>query len=118
MGDVIEACAKKSQKFARRTALRAFLAFKGHRGCIDSRDYPTLELCEQLLDRVCESWTKRHICSSVAIKVWQQYFVAKHKDPQEVVERLSKWMPLWCDRTTPSMLVKVLTSHGWALFDG
>jgi len=65
--------------------------------------------------------SRKPICSSVAIQVWQQYFeLVCGSGPQGVdlaARQILRWMPLYSDATTPSALLKALSKRGWILID-
>lgn len=111
----VEACSERSQKYSWNTAVHAFFAYQR---TMHARDFPTPEARSELLKRILASWQRPPICSAVAIKVWQQHLVFTHpEDPDGAATSILKWMPLWCDATTPSAMVKTLTHHGWSLYE-
>lgn len=113
--ECVEAGVRASQKYSWQTAVSAFIAYQKE---IDQSKYADKESRERLLEHLQESWGKPPICSAVAIKTWQRYLLARYdEDPDEAVKRILRWMPLWCNTTTPSALVKTLTHCGWALAD-
>lgn len=112
----VKACAKVSQQWSKATAVRA-LAAKRER--IDPDDYEGSEGRKQLMSELGSSWSSRPICSSVAISIWQRYFLflcCNRPDGLDITAQLIlRWMPVRCDRTTPSALLKVLSTCGWSL---
>jgi len=113
--EALEACAWRSQEYSWSTAVHAFLAYQRS---MRMGDYPTSQARVELLEQIRASWDRPPICSAVAIKVWQQYFDALHSDsPDDAARCILHYMPVWCDATTPSSLVKTLTHHGWSLYE-
>jgi len=113
--EALEACAQRSQEYSWNTAMQAFFAYQRS---MRAEDYQTPELREELLDKIRSSWKRPPICSAVAIKVWQQYFDLLHSDnPDDATTCILRYMPVWCNATTPSSLVKTLTFHGWSLYE-
>lgn len=112
----VTACAKVSQQWSKATAVRALAA---KRDRIDPHDYDGLHGRKQLMSELCTSWSSRPICSSVAISIWQRYFLllCNHRpDGIDITaQMILRWMPVRCDRTTPSALLKVLSTCGWSL---
>mmetsp|Transcript_136767 Transcript_136767/g.346424 ORF Transcript_136767/g.346424 Transcript_136767/m.346424 type:complete len:390 (-) Transcript_136767:46-1215(-) len=113
--EALEACALRSQEYSWNTAVHAFLAYQRS---MHVEEYPTSEERIELLDQIRASWERPPICSAVAIKVWQQYFDSLHSDdPDDAAICILHYMPVWCDATTPSAMVKTLTYHGWSLYE-
>lgn len=111
--DVLDACAAKSKRYSWGTAAGAFFAYQRS---LHAGDYSGEEARAALLQRLCESWERPPICAAVAITVWQQYLLASSSEQDEATQRILRWMPLWCNRTTPSAMVKTLTHHEWGLY--
>jgi len=94
----------------------AFSAFTSRRECLDLASYPDAESRKVLLKELRERWSRPPICSSVAIMVWQNYFLASCSDREDLaVQHILHWIPVFSDQTMPSMLLRVLTRHGWIL---
>merc|ERR1712190_447248 len=97
--------------------VRGFLA---NRGGIDPEHFRDEESRAALLKEIRERHENRPICASVAIKVWQVYFQLRNANAgaradDKTVKDILKWMPLYCDATLPSTMVKVLAECGWTL---
>lgn len=112
----LDVCARESKRWSKATAIKAITA---GRRCLSAEEHSDPESRSQLMDELRRSWDKKSICSSVAIKVWQKYFeMSCSSDSQGVdlaVQRILRWMPVFSDRTAPSMLLKTLSTHGWVL---
>jgi len=106
-----------SQAWGLSTALRAMSSGQER---LDPLDYPDPASRAALLQALRECWASRPICSSVAILVWQSYFeiasslAGPHAEDMAATQIL-RWVPLLSDQTTPSGLLKVLTTCGWVL---
>lgn len=111
--EALKACAERSQKYSWNTAMHAFFAYQRS---MDAEHYQTPEVRMELLSKIRASWERPPICAAVAIKVWQQYFDFLHSDSaDDATLCILNCMPVWCDATTPSSMVKTLTYHGWSL---
>jgi len=114
---VVDKASAQSKSYGRITALEALVssAPKLHR-----TDFPNAASRHRLFEDLVKRWERPPICSSVVIKVWQMYFEdvfssAGNWATDLAVQHILEWIPLWCDKTTPSMLVKTLTESGWML---
>jgi hypothetical protein len=113
--------ASRAQKYGRRQAVKAFLSLAvtpGNRMMIQPKKFPTPQHRAQLLRDLRKRWGQRPICAALCVKVWQMYFEllgreAGHED--RALKEILRWMPVYCDRITPSALMKVLTERGWEL---
>jgi len=100
-------------------------AFVSNRGILRPANYPTEESRKALLARLKCRWARGHICSSVAVEVWQRYFELRScKDAALGIDAadaaavdILRWVPLKADKATPSRLVKALTMSSWHLRD-
>eukprot|EP00929_Paragymnodinium_shiwhaense_P069494 TRINITY_DN35043_c0_g1_i1.p1 TRINITY_DN35043_c0_g1~~TRINITY_DN35043_c0_g1_i1.p1 ORF type:complete len:496 (+),score=56.09 TRINITY_DN35043_c0_g1_i1:146-1633(+) len=117
----IQDSAEESKRWGLRTALKAITSKKES---LDAADYATPDSRVQMIEELEKSWHQRPICSSVAIKVWQRYFLLLNGccgTNKAATERAAcdilKWMPCRSDRTAPSTLIKVLSRSGWVLRD-
>jgi hypothetical protein len=112
----IELCARNSQSWSKKTALKAITA---RRKSLDPEDYKSTESRAKLMADLRSRWEQRPICSSVAILVWQRYFELSsgtgRKGENLAVEQILRWMPVFNDTTAPSALVNVLSTCGWVL---
>jgi len=111
---------KESKCWSKTTALRAVLTtFGGQRHSLDPEKYDGPESRAELMAMLTESWKARPICPSVAIMVWQRYLVMVSGNGPDRLDTAAKhvlrWMPLRCDRTSPSAMLKVLSTCGWSL---
>jgi len=116
------------------TALKAVFSKSG---ILDASQFLDAKARALLLPRLRDRWARGHICSSVAIEVWQRYFEMLHgvkaaaafagggsgtEERQEALDAAAvadilRWMPLKADLATPSRLVKALTACHWCLRD-
>eukprot|EP00929_Paragymnodinium_shiwhaense_P079388 TRINITY_DN41320_c0_g1_i1.p1 TRINITY_DN41320_c0_g1~~TRINITY_DN41320_c0_g1_i1.p1 ORF type:complete len:407 (-),score=72.10 TRINITY_DN41320_c0_g1_i1:127-1347(-) len=111
--------ASHSKKWSLKTAAKAYLSMRaGKESGLHVEDYSTPEEREGLMVTLAETWRKKPICASVPIKVWQMYFNYTSRTTDEAAQATLKYMPLLCDRTTPSLLASKLTSKGWVLLEG
>merc|ERR1712187_283199 len=120
---VVEELADDSKRYGWRTAIRAWMDSQA--ACQRrSHAFPTAGTFEKktgdaplpFLQRLEESWKSAPICATVAIKVSQKYFVDLYgDDPQEAAEQILRFMPCWCDATTPSRMTAILTRGDWEL---
>jgi len=111
--------ASQATHYGKRQAVKAFMATLLHRdNCIDPDDYQDLGSRIALREELHARWEARPICSSLCIKVWQMYFEllgrASGSVEKGIIETL-RWMPVYNDKTTPSVLLKILTRCGWQL---
>eukprot|EP00442_Polarella_glacialis_P020347 CAMPEP_0115163930 /NCGR_PEP_ID=MMETSP0227-20121206/72767_1 /TAXON_ID=89957 /ORGANISM="Polarella glacialis, Strain CCMP 1383" /LENGTH=251 /DNA_ID=CAMNT_0002576259 /DNA_START=46 /DNA_END=797 /DNA_ORIENTATION=+ len=116
----LEEGGKVSKCWSKTTALRAVLTtFGGQRHSLDPEKYDGPESRAELMAMLTESWKARPICPSVAIMVWQRYLVMVSGNGPDRLDTAAKhvlrWMPLRCDRTSPSAMLKVLSTCGWSL---
>jgi len=115
--EAIELCARNSQSWSKKTALKAIAA--GRMSRLNAGKYATSESRTKLMEELRSRWEERPICSSVAILVWQRYFQLAAGDSPEgdnlAVEQILQWMPVFNDTTAPSALVNVLSTCGWVL---
>jgi len=110
--EAVRRCAETSKKWSRMTAVTAITA---RRDGLDPQDYVDAEARAALLEDLRQSWDRRPICSSVAIKVWQTYFELASDGADAAVQAILRWMPVLSDKTAPSALLKTLSTHGWVL---
>uniref|UniRef100_A0A7S1SEB1 Uncharacterized protein n=1 Tax=Alexandrium catenella TaxID=2925 RepID=A0A7S1SEB1_ALECA len=110
----MEHCARESRRWSKGTAIKAITA---KRSCLRAHEYAEPEARLELMEDLRRSWCKKPICSSVAIKVWQKYFEMStgQQGTDLAVQRILRWMPVFGDRTAPSMLLETLSTHGWML---
>lgn len=118
----VQQAAAVSKEYGWSTAIRASMQhFSSAKPALDAADYPSPVLRWALLGKLCQEWDSPPICSSVPIKVWQQYFVAvfgeaKTPNAEDVaVQHILSYIPLVPDATSPSTLVTELTKCGWVL---
>jgi len=114
---VIHKASAESKSYGRFTALEALVAGTPK---LRRADFPNVASRRRLFKDLIKRWERPPICSSVVIMVWQMYFAALFSDAGSwaadlAVQHILEWIPLWCDKTTPSMLVKCLTESGWLL---
>lgn len=112
----VGAMAAISEPWNHLTGLKALgtMTVSNKRAKISESDYSS---SHELVQAVRRSWATGPICSSVAVKTWQKYFELKFSsDVNQAAGHLLKYMPLWCDKTTPSMLTKVLSTRHWLLY--
>jgi hypothetical protein len=108
-----------ARSYGKRQAVRSFLSQARLRGApqlLEPKDFPTAESRAALKTSMHQSWEARPICCSLCIKVWQMYFELLGKaagEPDGAVREVLQWMPVFADRTTPSALIKALSSRGW-----
>lgn len=112
--EVIDAAAAASQKYGKRTAVRSALAGLADAGFINEASHPDKL---KLLEDIRKSWDNKPICASVAIRCWQQYFDQASDSPEEAAQEILTYMPHWCHKSTPQLMVKTLTTRGWVLID-
>jgi len=109
-------CAAESQKWSKMTAIRALSA---KRAAINQADFADARSRQDLMQDIRKRWNKKPICSSVAIQVWQKYiemlFSGSAESTDLAAQQILRWMPVYSDQTTPSMLMKVLSQCGWML---
>jgi len=115
--EVIDKAASKSVRYGKRTAVRSVITGIFHMESIHSENYSTPEMREELLDRIKKSWKERPICATVAVQCWQRYLLKTSDDNEEALQQIVRYMPHWCHKSTPSALVKSLTTTGWVLSD-
>mmetsp|Transcript_28812 Transcript_28812/g.66417 ORF Transcript_28812/g.66417 Transcript_28812/m.66417 type:complete len:369 (+) Transcript_28812:56-1162(+) len=111
--------ASQATSYGKRQAVKAFMATLLHRdNRIDADEYQDLGSRIALREELHARWEARPICSSLCIKVWQMYFEllgrASGSVEKGIIETL-RWMPVYNDKTTPSVLLKTLTRCGWQL---
>jgi len=114
---VVHKASAQSKSYGRITALEAFVAGTPK---LRRADFPNVASRHRLFEDLIKRWERPPICTSVVIMVWQMYFAALFSGAGNwaadlVVQHILEWIPLWCDKTTPSMLVKSLTESGWML---
>jgi len=114
---VVKRATAQSKGYCRITAVRAFVSAQGK---LKQVDFPDALSRQELLKKIRRRWESPPICSSVAITVWQMYFDEMSRDAGHwatdlAVQHILEWIPVFCDNTTPSMLVKTLTESGWVL---
>jgi hypothetical protein len=112
----IDQCARESQRWSKKTALKALAARpKG----LNPDKYTDAESRGKLMAQLRTRWEQRPICSSVAILVWQRYFelVAGPMPDSDnlAAQQILRWMPVLNDKTLPSGLVNILSTRGWVL---
>lgn len=104
------------------TAYGAFTALRGglmaNHAELMGHNFLTPQKREELLRKLQKHWTSKDICASVAVKVWQMYFLAVGEKMAEdgedwALRQILKFMPLYSDQITPSELIRVLTMHDW-----
>lgn len=116
--EAMEKCADGSRTWGLNTALSAFTST---RECLDSANYPDVASRKALLLDMRERWARPPICSSVAIMVWQNYFLLEcctgdeSRSEDMAVQSILDWIPVFSDQTVPSMLLRALTQRGWVL---
>lgn len=115
--EVVEKAAEESQKYGKWTAVQSVIGGLTRGAKIDKIEGASTEAQTQLLESIHKSWESRPICATVAIKCWQKYFESTCETPEEAVQEIMKYMPLWCDRTPPSFLATEMTKRGWILLD-
>jgi len=118
-GTAIGLCAEVSRRWGKSTAIRALTS--RHGACLKPEDYAGPASRAELMEDLRARRSRKPICSSVAIQVWQQYFeLVCGSGPQGVdlaARQILRWMPLYSDATTPSALLKALSKRGWILID-
>jgi len=120
--EVVEELRGQSEKWSLATAAKAYLSmrFLKHDG-IDPADVQGGQAREKMMDALESSWekgAKQPICASVPIVVWQVYLMRMAHSRDEAAKLILQYMPLFCDKTTPSLLASHLGSQGWVLLDG
>mmetsp|Transcript_19814 Transcript_19814/g.35252 ORF Transcript_19814/g.35252 Transcript_19814/m.35252 type:complete len:389 (+) Transcript_19814:64-1230(+) len=121
--ETVKERAEHSMKYGKATAVKAWLhqRLQQNFGIADRarpRDYNTPEAREKLMERYEKSWEKAPICASVAVKVWQKYFLNIHGGNKDAAALdIMKYMPCFCQAITPSQLTEVLASCGWQIVD-
>lgn len=111
----------KAQRYGRRQAVKAFLSLAmtpGNRMEIKPKEFGTPKRRARLLRDLHKRWSRRPICAALCVKVWQMYFELLGREAgqeDKALTEILRWMPVYCDRITPSALVKVLTERGWEL---
>mmetsp|Transcript_10220 Transcript_10220/g.26352 ORF Transcript_10220/g.26352 Transcript_10220/m.26352 type:complete len:422 (-) Transcript_10220:153-1418(-) len=112
----VEQSAEASKRWSRRTAISAITA---RRSRLEAGDYADVSDRARLMEDLKRRWSKGPICSSVAIQIWQRYFeLAFGSGPggeDLAVRHILQWMPVLCDKTAPSALLKALSTCGWAV---
>jgi len=110
--------AEASKKWSKRTALSA-VARRSKKVHLKHEDYSEPALRLELLQDLRRRWDSGPICSSVVIQTWQRYFeleAGPETDTSEVVvQRILQCMPVLCDRTKPSALLRALSTSGWVV---
>lgn len=108
--------------YGRGHAVKAFmnqLRRHGHAQIIDAGDYPNTTSRCALLEKLHTTWGAPPICASLCIKVWQMYFELLAREGGQKgdagVGEILQWMPIYCNQTTPSALLKALTARNWEL---
>lgn len=114
----VRLCAGDSKKWSKRTAVSAIIA----RRCnLNPQDYCDMAARSLLMEDLRRRWSKRPICSSVAIQIWQRYFdLVSGSGPTGTdlaAQQILRWMPVLSDKTAPSALLNVLSISGWVLRD-
>eukprot|EP00746_Dinoflagellata_sp_MGD_P157157 gnl/MRDRNA2_/MRDRNA2_86121_c0_seq2.p1 gnl/MRDRNA2_/MRDRNA2_86121_c0~~gnl/MRDRNA2_/MRDRNA2_86121_c0_seq2.p1 ORF type:complete len:364 (+),score=48.65 gnl/MRDRNA2_/MRDRNA2_86121_c0_seq2:514-1605(+) len=112
-----------SKKWSLATAVQALVADRTNRESYHIEKYEDdPEARALLLEKIERSWTRKPICSSVAIAVWQCYLLsawtAAAPGPEgedKAVEDILRWIPLICGRAAPYDLMKTLSKCGWQL---
>lgn len=116
---VVEEAAAGARKYGWGTIVSAF---RGERERLKKSDYPDGRSREGLLQEIHKTWDKKPICASVAIKVWQMYFLRCEEaqvargapaNIDRAVVRILEYMPMFCDSTLPAAMVKFLTQSSW-----
>uniref|UniRef100_A0A7S1AFN9 Uncharacterized protein n=1 Tax=Noctiluca scintillans TaxID=2966 RepID=A0A7S1AFN9_NOCSC len=116
---VVTQAAEESRPYGWRTAVKAFAGRKA----LNPQSVQSKEQRAKLLQELQKRWKAQPICSSVAIIVWQKYFLEKSREADPsfgedlAVQQILRYMPVYCDNTTPSSLLKTLTSCGWVLHE-
>lgn len=108
----VEQSAVASKRWSRRTAISAITA---RRYTLEADDYKDPPARAKLMTDIRSRWSKGPICSSVAIQIWQRYFDMTFPCEDLAVRHILRWMPVKCDKTAPSALLKTLSTCGWAL---
>lgn len=119
--EATQRCAVVSKNWGLDTALSAFTSRRDT--ALDIASYPDVDSRRALLDELRERWARPPICSSVAIMVWQNYFmlacggagIVFTTSTDLAVKQILQWIPVFSDQTMPSMLLRVLTGCGWLL---
>lgn len=115
--DVVLEAAAESRTYGWSTAVRSYIRTQFDRHFLDPAKYPDEHSRIQLMKKLHKQWSKKPICASVAIKVWQMYFAAACEDQDEAARTILELMPLKCHATMPSSMVQVLTNCGWTLHE-
>jgi len=115
--NVVAEAAAESKTYGWSTAVRSFVRTHIHKCQLNPANYPDERSREKLMDKLQAQWSRKPICASVAIKVWQMYFTAVCEDTNEAALNILEFMPVKCHATMPSKLVEVLTNYGWTLHD-
>lgn len=114
----LKVAATTSQRWSLKTAVRGLISRRESQG-LDPDDYSTPQARAAMLEDLQMRWEKRPICTSVAIMVWQRYFmlVSSHgPDATDVAaQHILRWMPLLSDKTLPSAMIKELSKCGWVM---
>merc|ERR1712183_1029903 len=71
-GRAIGLCAEVSRRWGKSTAIRALTS--RHGASLKPQDYADPASRAELMEDLRARWSRKPICSSVAIQVWQQYF--------------------------------------------
>jgi len=112
----VDQSAALSKKWSQWTALAAITA---RRTSLHPTDYCNMAKRSELMEDLRRRWRRRPICSSVAIQIWQRYFeLSSGTGPggtDLAVQQILRWMPVKCDKTAPSALLKALSTAGWVL---
>jgi len=115
--NVVSEAAAESKTYGWSTAVRSYVRTHFERYALDPARYPDAHSRARLMEKLHKQWTKKPICASVAIKVWQMYFTAVCADHDEAALNILQFMPVKCHATMPSRMVQVLTNCGWTLHD-
>lgn len=115
----VEESAQNSQAWSLRTAAKGVMGRRKVKSRLEAEDYPDPESRSEMLDELHKRWDNRPICTSVIIQVWQRYFELVAGDSPEgqdvAAQNILRWMPLFCDSTLPSALIKELSKCNWVM---
>jgi hypothetical protein len=116
----LEVCAQTSKAWSIKTAVNGILKRRDLQA-LDPEAYPDAASRAALLEGMKKRWETRPICTSVAIMVWQRYFMlssigsSRAEATDIAAQNILRWMPLLSDRTLPSGLIKELSKCGWVM---
>jgi len=117
--EAVRMCELESRKYGAWQCIRAWYH---ERVSLEPSMFPDEASRAKLRGELHRRWKNKPICVSVAVRVWQRYFeivrggAETPEDTDLAVQDILKYMPVFSDATSPSWLVKVLTSQsGWLL---